>query len=224
MPAKYEFVPGSFVHPAWTDRPSVPIPIQAIRERLHLPARYALATLAPEVKDTYPAGLYDTALEYLRHWPRYSQRGMGPVFVGPTGCGTSWTAAATANEIVARSEGLRDVSCSWLSTFWMLRLMLDHRDGKNFETYQALRTNMLRHQLVVVDDLLGAQNVEGGVGFIHSIYAARYDAGLPTITTITTEATDPWRQVHNVFGRTFTDRLRATSSGLTIQAEKLERR
>lgn len=223
MPEQYEFVPGSLVHPSWTDRSSVPIPPQSIRERLHLPARYALATLSPDVKDTYPKGLYDTALEYLRHWPRYSQRGMGPVFIGPTGVGTSWTAAAVANEIVTRSDGRQDVSCSWLSTFWMLRLMLDHRDGKNFDTYQALRNNVMRHQLVVIDDLLGAQNLEAGVPFIHSVYAARYDAGLPTITTITTDASDALRQVQNVFGRTFAQRLQATSSGLWVQVDRSER-
>jgi DNA replication protein DnaC len=182
---------------------------------LQLPARYALATLSPNLKDTYPASLYDVAWAYLRQWPVYSQRGMGPVFVGPTGVGTSWTAAALVNEITMRSDGIQDVNCFWLSTFWKLRLMLESRDAKSYETYLTQRSNAFRHQLVVVDELLGAKYVEGGVAWIHALYNARYDAGLPTITTITTDNLDQfWRQVQNVFGKTFTDRLQATSQNL----------
>lgn len=222
--SKYEFVPGYVVHPDWTGREKVPIPPQSIRERLRLPARYALATLSPELKDTYSTGLYDTAYEYLRRWPSYLQRGMGPVFVGPTGCGTSWTAAALANEIVTHcGNGSLDVTCSWLSTFWMLRLILDHKDTKNFDAYSTLRNNMLHHKLVVVDDLLGAKSVDGGIPFMHMIYATRYDAGLPTITTISTESSDVWRDIQNIYGRNFVERLRATSTGLFVQVIKGDR-
>jgi DNA replication protein DnaC len=167
MSAKYEFTQGVRVHQSWTDKPKVPVPPQHIRERLRFPARYAMATLAAEVADTYPPNLYNGARDYLVNWPTFYQRGMGPIFAGRAGSGTSWTAAALANEIVLRSQGVKDITASWLSTSWMLKIILDYRDLKHSEGYNNLRNNMMKHELIVVDDLLAAGHVEGGGPFLH---------------------------------------------------------
>ncbi len=213
MTTKYEFLQGIKVHPDWRDREAVPVPPQKIRAKLKIPARYTMATLASAVEDTYRPSYYNGALEFLKNWPAYQDRGMGPIFVGKAGMGTSWVAAALANEITMRSEGVQDITVNWLSGFWMLQVILDHREWKS-EGYHTLRNAMFKNDLIIVDDLLSAEHIPGGVAFMHTVYASRYDNGLSTITTITSSTSDYMGEVKRVYGKNFVERLQATSNGL----------
>jgi DNA replication protein DnaC len=192
---------------------------QDVRQRLRLPAKYAMATLAPEVRDTYNEELYQGVTRYLAAFPAIHTAGVGPLLAGPPHSGTSWAAAALANEIVLRSQANRfaDIQVSWLSCFWVLRLIQDARDLSRTDTYVGLRDAMLKNDLVVVDDLLAAAEVPGGVPFIHTVFAYRYDHNLPTITTVTTSASSPFPEIAKVYGRNFRDRLVETTDAYLVR-------
>jgi DNA replication protein DnaC len=210
----YEYTDGARLQPSWAGR-QVPVPPQRVRSRLRLPLKYALATLAPVLAETYNTVFYQTARKYLTNWPTYSAKGLGPLFVGPARSGTSYVAAALSNEIASRSQvkSLADIQMSWLSCFWILRMIQDARDLGRQEMYTSLRDSMLKNDLVVVDDLLAAKEVTGGVQFIHTVYAYRYDHNLPVITTITTENNGFWQEVEAIYGKSFVQRLRMTTEG-----------
>jgi DNA replication protein DnaC len=218
--ALYEYTDGARVSEGLRGQ-QVPIPTQEIRERLRLPAKYALASLAPEVLDTYNPVYRATVTAYLSAWPSYRARGLGPLLVGGMRTGASYIAAALANEIVTRSMAKRyaDLNVSWLSCFWVLRLIQDARDLSRQDTYPALRDAMYKHDLLVVDDLLAAEHVPGGVPFMHTVYARRYDQNLPTVTTLTVPDGKNWqREVTRVYGHNFLDRLQLSTSGLVAHA------
>jgi DNA replication protein DnaC len=217
----YEYTDGSHLQGSWAGK-QVPVPPQKVRSRLRLPSKYALATLAPVLADTYNPVFYQVARKYLANWPAYSSKGQGPIFVGPARSGSSYVAAALSNEIASRSQAksLADIQMSWLSCFWILRMIQDARDLGRQEMYTSLRDSMLKSDLVVVDDLLAAKEVQGGVGFIHTVYAYRYDHNLPIITTITTENNGYWQEVEAIYGKSFVQRLRMTSEGFIARTSE----
>src|SRR3954467_15997804 len=214
----YEYTDGCKLRPEWKGT-EVPVPPQEIRSRLRLPSKYALATLAPQLAKTFPAIHYQIARKYLTNWPAYRGKGMGPLFVGPARSGTSWVAAALSNEIALRSQikSLADIQMSWLSCFWILRIIIDARVMGRHVQYPSLRDCMLKKDLVVVDDLLAAKELEGGVSFTHPVYAYRYDHNLPIITTVTTENENFMKEIETIYGKSFVQRLRMTTEAFVAR-------
>jgi DNA replication protein DnaC len=210
----YEFVQGLRIDPSLGDELCA-IPKQEIRERLRLPKKFELATLHADVARLYNADLYAMAKEYLRNWPNFAATGKGPVFIGPNAAGKGRVAAGLVNEIITRSTGKQDMNAAWL-TDWRTLSILDAKDLRS-DHYTGLRDVIWKTKLLVVEDLLAFRDNLFAMQFLRIVYSYRYDQNLPTITTVTS-GNGAWREIEAVFGITFTDRLRETSSGLVAKA------
>lgn len=213
---EYEYVPGESVSPDWKGR-SVPIPPRWVREKVVLPRKLAPATLARDVEDGYLDSVLPLARTYVSSFPHYRAYGMGPVIVGRSGAGKTWTAAALLNEITLRYAGVYDLSTAWISTFYSIPQLLDARSTGESEKYFFLRNRFHQADLVVVDNLLAAAKVEGGKQAIWSLYDYRDQHQLPTITTIDVTYSDQakvWDRIEKSFGRYLVHKLRSNSEGL----------
>jgi DNA replication protein DnaC len=211
----YEYVDGSEFRPEWRGR-KIPVPPQEVRERIRLPKKYQLYTLHQDVKEEYPEVFYSAAVDYVKNFASYAKQGVGPVFAGSVRSGTSRIAAATMNQLVTRFVGQSDVTATWLSGFWVLRMIMDARHFNRSDQYTTLRSQVLTSSIVVVDDLIAGSEIEGGRNFIETVYAYRDDHCLPTITTIPLPdaKADVGRVIEKAYGKKFRERLSLSAKGL----------
>lgn len=124
------------------------------------------------------------------------------------------------NEIVLRSVGRKDITGSWLSGFYVLRMILDAKAMGHKEQYQSMRNAVLGAETLVVDDLLSAARTVEGKIFLETVYAHRADHGLPTITTVTIpdSKAEVTKLVEKAFGKVFSQRLTAQTRNYRVKA------
>jgi hypothetical protein len=216
QPSPYEMIEGFKVNPKW-NADLVPVTPAWVRDKVVLPRKLQYATFARELSYHYVPEIYETGRRYVssQKWPFAKAHGHGPVLIGPPGTSKTWAAAAMLNEITLRYSEHYDISTAWISTFWTLPLILDARHFKNEDKFYYLRNKAHDAEIIVVDDLLAAGDVEGGRNFIWSLYEYRNQHQKPTITTVTSKAKDQddvWRSIEKIFGKFFAVKLKETSA------------
>jgi DNA replication protein DnaC len=210
----YEYVNGESVRSEWAGR-KIPVPPQVLREKLRLPKKYQNSCLHTDVASEYNEVYRERAVEYVKAFSKEGARGRGIVFAGPPRLGSSSAAAALMNEIMMRNLGKADMTASWLSCFYILRMIMDAKSLNRYDMYTSMRNAAFQDDVLVVDNLLAASNVDGGLNFMRTVYSYREDHCLPTITTVTTPEAgmEIGPLIEKVFGKEFTERLKYNTIG-----------
>jgi hypothetical protein len=215
-PIVYEYRDGSEVHPEWAGQ-QVPVPPEWVRQRTGLTRGCELACLSPELKDRFSPEIRKGLVAYVRDYERVRRDGANLLVCGS---GASfrlrqWAAAATLNEIVMRWSSRYDLSASWLS-MRTLRYALDAK-LERAETYFQMRNRFFSSKLLLVEEPLRAPAGSEERRFLEYVYEHRYNAKLPTITTLSTDLVDAdFTIVKALLGPYITEVLEASHYGYIV--------
>jgi len=205
----YDLTNGRVIDPEWDDR-MVPIPTQEVQERVRLPLSLRYATLAEQVAEQYNPHIYKVARDFVVNYPKYRDKGEGILLAGLPKIGKTWAAAGVLNEVLLRYSNRWDLKTFWMSSFYTLQLILDHKTFRQEDKYFYLRNRAMKADLVVVDHLLGGTGSPEAQQFLWSLYEYRAQHNLPVITTVTIMASDRkdfWKTMKRKVGTFISYRL-----------------
>ena len=192
-------------HP-YTDDNGMPEEVQIRASRAGIPKRFRSATLHQSV--TGP--MADMGREYVETFMAHDD---GMILTGGTGIGKTHIACAVCNEIM-RTWGMQtDIEVAFFNVNTDLPRLLDNRMFRRYDSYSATMRKILKADLLVVDDLLHAPDVEWAKEIFYQIYEARYSGELRTITTLNLnleigdDGYPDWSPVSETFNEPFMRRL-----------------
>lgn len=115
----------------------------------------------------------DAMRRYVEKWPEIKRDGMGLLLYGPVGTGKTFFAACIANALIDTGVDVMMTSFARI---------VNHMQG-SFEGRQEYLDSLVRHPLLVIDDLGTERGSDYMLEQVYSVINARYQTGLPLILT-----------------------------------------
>lgn len=150
----------------------------------------------------------DKAHKYVEKFEEFRVDGIGLMFYGTVGNGKTFTAAAIANELIAKN-----IPVAFFSTATYMSLSFEERDW--------IIENHRKFPLLVLDDVGVERTTEYGTEQIFNIVDSRYKSGLPLLVT-TNRLPSELEAEQNIAQKRINDRL--LEMCLPVQFRKESRR
>lgn len=181
-----------------------------------LPYRYLNAEIKRDDKTGWCEAIYDTAADFLRSYATYAAQGKAPMFVGTSGSGKTYAAAAIINKIRQHrnSSGDTELRFAWIPVgecFDQLMALRDFRDP----TYWKLDYLLKNAEIAVFDDFAYLSEYPRLRELFWIYVNARYDRALPTIFTANLDLANlGWEAIDRMFGEAYRRRIQHMTEGL----------
>lgn len=202
-PIDYDIIPGEDLYAKWRGI-EVPVPPSWVREWSPLTGKYKYACLSNQLPEEVMLPEVRAQLaEYVKRWAEYSQRGTNLNICGTVSPALLlWAGAAILNEIVMRFGTQMGLFLDWFAVGSGLRWMVESRD-KAPEEYVGARNRRLKADLLLMDDILSAEDYPEGQGLVRAMLDHRFLHSMPTLLILPFAAGDRrgWKKVMDIVGR-----------------------
>lgn len=184
MIQKYDEVDGELVHPEYAGRkiPCVPEWVRKLSSPLD---DYQYCCLAKEVQGIFHPAFVTAAVDYIKNWPQYRQRGTSLLFIGKDITKLNMLATGIVNEIYLRYRPKSDITSVTFSPRatlpWFLRQWKKDTDA-SMNYYNMVHDATL---VWVNEPMQVAYFDRKDAWLLHSVYDQRQWRRRPTITTMT---------------------------------------
>lgn len=119
--------------------------------------------------------VYGIARKYVRNFDEMYRRGQGILFYGDVGTGKSYTAAAIANELLAKAVPVIMTS--------FVKVLEEMRNMNNDGSAEKFIARMNEAKLLIIDDLGAERGTDFALERVYDVIDSRYRSGKPMILT-----------------------------------------